>query len=110
MSLVVQIFYHSFDRVDKALRWFDALGLAAFTIIGAQAAISRGMNAPIVLLMGAITSVAGGMMRDIVCRKIPLVLQKRNLHHRVYYGQRVLFGVAEPLGGPTGFAVFRQCV
>lgn len=76
VSLVVQIFYHSFDRVDKALRWFDALGLAAFTIIGAQAAISRGMSAPIVLLMGAITAVAGGMMRDIVCRKIPLVLQK----------------------------------
>ena len=58
------------------LRWFDAVGLAAFTVIGAQAAISRGMSAPIVLLMGAMTAVVGGVLRDIVCRQIPLVLQK----------------------------------
>ena len=76
LSTVVQMFYGFFARINHVIRWFDALGLAAFTIIGAQAAISRGMSAPIVLLMGAITAVAGGMMRDIVCRKIPLVLQK----------------------------------
>lgn len=76
VSLLVQIFYHKVDKLDKSMRWFDAIGLAAFTVIGAQAAISRGMSAPIVLLMGAITSVVGGVMRDIICRQIPLVFQK----------------------------------
>ena len=76
VSVLVQVFYDYFARVDKMLRWFDAVGLAAFTVIGAQAAISRGMSAPIVLLMGAMTAVVGGVLRDIVCRQIPLVLQK----------------------------------
>ena len=51
VSVLVQVFYDYFKRVDKMLRWFDAVGLAAFTVIGAQAAISRGMSAPIVLVL-----------------------------------------------------------
>ena len=76
LSTVVQMFYGFFARINHVIRWFDAIGLAAFTVIGAQAAISRGMSAPIVLLMGAMTAVVGGVLRDIVCRQIPLVLQK----------------------------------
>lgn len=76
LSLIVQVFYHFVERLDKALRWFDALGLAAFTVIGVEAALSRGMSAPIVMMMGAFTAVIGGVFRDIVCRQIPLVLQK----------------------------------
>lgn len=76
VSLIVQIFYHWVEKLDKAMRWFDALGLAAFTVIGLEAALARGMSAPIAVIMGAITAVMGGVMRDIVCRVIPLVLQK----------------------------------
>lgn len=74
--LLVQIFYHYVEKLDKAIRWFDALGLAAFTVIGIEAALSRNMAAPIVILMGVFTAVIGGIFRDIVCRQIPLVLQK----------------------------------
>ena len=76
LSIVVQIFYHYFERLEHAMRWFDAIGLAAFTIIGAQAALSRDMAAPIVMLMGVFTAIIGGVMRDVVCRQIPLVLRK----------------------------------
>lgn len=76
ISLLVQMFYHYVERLDRALRWFDALGLAAFTVIGIEAALSRQMPAPIVILMGVFTAVIGGVMRDIVCRQIPLLLQK----------------------------------
>lgn len=76
LSLVVQVFYHFVEKLDKALRWFDALGLAAFTVIGIEAALSRGMSAPIVMMMGVFTAIIGGVFRDIVCRQIPLVLQK----------------------------------
>lgn len=90
LSLVIQIFYHFVDRLDKSLRWFDALGLAAFTVIGVQAALSRGMSPLIVMLMGVITAIIGGVLRDIVCRQIPLVLQKEiyitaSLMGSVYY-------------------------
>ena len=90
LSTIIQIFYHFLDKLDKSLRWFDALGLAAFTVIGVQAALSRGMSAPIVMLMGAVTAIIGGVLRDIVCRQIPLVLQKEiymtaSLLGSVYY-------------------------
>ncbi|MDO4696464.1 MAG: trimeric intracellular cation channel family protein [Neisseria sp.] len=75
-SLTVQVFYHRFEKFDKALRWFDALGLAAFTVIGIEAALSKNMATPVVMMMGIMTAVAGGIMRDIVCRQLPLLMHK----------------------------------
>lgn len=76
VSVLAQIFYDSIERLDRAMRWFDALGLAAFTVIGIEAALSRQMSAPIVMMMGVFTAIMGGVCRDVVCRQIPLVLQK----------------------------------
>lgn len=76
VSLFVMMFYHYFERLDKIIRWFDAIGLAAFTVIGIEAAITAGMATPIVVQMGVFTAVIGGVLRDIICRQIPLVLQK----------------------------------
>lgn len=76
VSTLVQIFYHTVERLDRAMRWFDALGLAAFTVIGVQAALSFNMPPPIVMMMGAFTAIIGGVFRDIVCQQIPLVFQK----------------------------------
>lgn len=76
VSLFVQVFYLYIEKLNRAMRWFDALGLAAFTIIGVEAALARSMSAPIVVLMGVFTAVIGGVLRDIVCREIPLVLRK----------------------------------
>lgn len=75
-SLIVQIFYYVFDRLDKVIRWFDAIGLAAFTVIGVEAALNKGMSPPIAILMGALTAIMGGVFRDIICRQIPLVLRR----------------------------------
>ena len=75
-SLMVQVFYYGFEKLDKVIRWFDALGLAAFTVIGIEAALSKGMQMPIVVMMGVMTAVAGGIMRDVLCRQLPLLLHK----------------------------------
>jgi uncharacterized membrane protein YeiH len=49
----------------------DAFGLALFTISGAQIAEARGLPAIIVVVMGAITGTAGGVLRDVLCGEIP---------------------------------------
>ena len=54
----------------------DAFGLAVFTFIGARAAQEAGVPAPIVVLMGTITGVVGGMMRDVLCTEVPLILRR----------------------------------
>ena len=54
----------------------DALGLATFTVIGAQRAIESGAGATAAVIMGVMTGVVGGMMRDLLVGQIPLVLRK----------------------------------
>lgn len=54
----------------------DAFGLAIFTIIGAQKALAFGFSGPVAIVMGCMTGVVGGMIRDILSGQVPFVLQK----------------------------------
>lgn len=54
----------------------DALGLALFTIIGTQIAEAAGLSPIIVVLMGTITGVAGGVLRDVLSAEVPLILRR----------------------------------
>jgi uncharacterized membrane protein YeiH len=58
----------------------DALGLAFFTVSGAQIAEARGLSGVVVVLMGVLTGVAGGVLRDVLSAEIPLVLRKGQLY------------------------------
>jgi uncharacterized membrane protein YeiH len=54
----------------------DALGLAIATIIGTDVALKSQVSTSVAIIMGVMTGVAGGVMRDIICNEIPLVLQR----------------------------------
>ena len=54
----------------------DAVGLAFFTVLGCQRTIDVHAAYTIVVLMGVITGVAGGIIRDLLCSEIPLVLRR----------------------------------
>ena len=64
----------------RALLVADALGLAFFTIGGVQIALMAGHSAPIALLMGTITGVAGGVVRDVLTAEIPLIMRPGRLY------------------------------
>ncbi len=53
----------------------DALGLALFTISGAQIAEQAGLPGLLVVLMATITGSAGGMIRDVLCAEVPLLFR-----------------------------------
>jgi uncharacterized membrane protein YeiH len=53
----------------------DAIGLAAFTVIGASAGAQAGLNAFGVVMLAALTGVGGGMIRDLLAGETPLVLK-----------------------------------
>ncbi|MDP2240653.1 MAG: trimeric intracellular cation channel family protein [Burkholderiales bacterium] len=63
----------------KALLIADAFGLALFTVSGAQIAEQQGLPGIIVVLMATITGTAGGMLRDMLCAEVPLILR-----HEIY--------------------------
>jgi len=60
----------------NALLLADALGLALFAMSGAQIAEATGGSPLVVVLMGTMTGVAGGVLRDLLCGEIPLILRR----------------------------------
>ncbi len=75
-SLILQIFFHLYHKIDNALKLFDAIGLAAFSVIGFKVALNQDMSPLIAIMMGVWTAILGGLLRDIICNEIPLVLQR----------------------------------
>lgn len=56
---------------ERAMQWPDALGLGLFTAGGTQIAIDAGSPAVVAVVLGVITAVFGGVLRDVVCNEIP---------------------------------------
>ena len=54
----------------------DAIGLALFAVLGTQKSIALGAPLSVAIVMGTITGVAGGMIRDVLCNVIPMILSK----------------------------------
>lgn len=67
---------HSLVKIIKLFLILDALGLAAFVIIGTQKVLAYGMSPGVAVISGMLTGICGGMLRDILCNDIPLVLRK----------------------------------
>lgn len=53
----------------------DAIGLAFFNIMGLQKALAYGATPFVAIALGTMTGVFGGLIRDVICREIPLVLK-----------------------------------
>ncbi|MBC7502629.1 MAG: trimeric intracellular cation channel family protein [Herminiimonas sp.] len=60
---------------DRLIVIADALGLGLFSVAGVAAALEAGMPIFIASMMGVITGIFGGVLRDIVCNEIPMVLR-----------------------------------
>jgi uncharacterized membrane protein YeiH len=92
----------------RALLVADALGLAFFTISGAQIAEQSGLSWLLAILMGAITGVAGGMVRDVLCNEIPLILRRGQLYASSAIVGAALYLVLERAGTPREAAERRR--
>lgn len=60
----------------SALIWADAVGLAVFTVLGAQAALAADAPLVIAIFMGAVTATFGGIVRDVLLNEAPLILKQ----------------------------------
>lgn len=65
-----------FANLSRLFLLLDAVGLIAFSIIGVNKAISHDFGFVVCVISGVITGVSGGIARDILCNKIPLIFQK----------------------------------
>jgi uncharacterized membrane protein YeiH len=60
-----------FELTKKAILWPDAVGLGLFTATGVHLALLSQMPGLVAVLMGLVTGVFGGVLRDVVCNEIP---------------------------------------
>ena len=94
-------------------RWFlfpDAIGLALFTAIGTQAALQWHTPWLAASLMGVITGVFGGVVRDVLCNEVPLVMRAGELYATAaWFGALLLIGLHSagvPEVWASGIAMF----
>ncbi|MBD2839705.1 trimeric intracellular cation channel family protein [Pseudomonas sp. JM0905a] len=61
---------------ETGLLLADAFGLAVFTVYGTEVALQHNLQPGTAVIMGVITGVGGGVLRDIICNEVPLIFQK----------------------------------
>ncbi|NWE30398.1 trimeric intracellular cation channel family protein [Pseudomonas gingeri] len=100
MGLLAFIFHTQvFNLSASLLILLDTAGLALFAVAGAQKALNFGISPFVAMLMGTITGVGGGVVRDIVLARIPLVLQADLYATSAFTGAAVLI-ITRRLGVP----------
>lgn len=101
VAMLVFFTAHRLESRFRVLLWLDAMGLALFCALGAQTALLWGVTASVAVLMGTMTATFGGLIRDIVCAEVPLVLR-----HEIYVTAAALgaavFVLLSQVGIPAG--------
>ncbi len=75
-GLVTFFFHPGVARISRLVRVLDAAGLAVFAIGGSLKALAAGMDPFTSVLVGGITAVGGGMVRDVLAGQVPEVLRR----------------------------------
>ena len=93
-GLVTFIWHPRLERLQTPILIFDAAGLGLFSVAGTQKALGFDLNPLIAALLGMLTGIGGGMIRDVLVREIPTVLRKD------LYALAALAGAAVVVAGP----------
>lgn len=85
-------------RLAHPVTLFDSLGLGFFAVTGAQKAMIFGHNAEVAMLLGVVTAVGGGVARDVLLNRVPVILRRE-----VYASAALVGAVIEVAGERLGW-------
>ena len=111
-ALAVLVFFvaHRLRSRQRWLVWADAIGLATFCVVGAQVALSAGTPMGVAVVMGVMTAAFGGVIRDVLCGEVPLILHREIYATAAAAGSLVYVAVlgvtsSEPVAMAVSFVV-----
>lgn len=96
---------HRVESRQTLLIWLDSFALAIAVSAGTGAALSLGKPPVIVVLMGMATGSLGGLMRDVVCNEVPLVLKQGELYVTCAMAGSITAVSLEKLGIPQNLGL-----
>jgi uncharacterized membrane protein YeiH len=102
-ALAVFALYRFVSAHETALLWFDAVGLGAFTVIGASHGMEHGLGLAGTVVLACLTGIGGGLIRDVLAADIPVVLRKEVYASATILGA-VIYWLMRRYGVPLGFA------
>lgn len=104
-ALLTYVAAPAIQRVERRLLWADAVGLSVFCVAGAAKALALSGSATIAVALGVVTAVMGGIIRDVVCNEIPLVLRQDIYATAAFAGALVFVGL-NALGLPDSVSIW----
>ncbi|MEO8845215.1 MAG: trimeric intracellular cation channel family protein [Kofleriaceae bacterium] len=109
-GLITFFAYANVHKLRNPMLWFDAAGLSLFAVVGAQKAITFGLSPVMAALLGMLTGIGGGMMRDVLLTEIPHVLRSDLYAVAALAGASVVvicdhFGISYAVSAPVGAAL-----
>lgn len=74
-GLIAYLWHPALSRMERFVAFFDACGLALFCAAGALKAVEYGLGPLPASIMGMVTAVGGGMVRDVLAGRVPIIFQ-----------------------------------
>jgi uncharacterized membrane protein YeiH len=75
-GVVIFLWHPRLERLRTPILLFDAAGLALFAVSGTQKALAFGLTPFVAALLGMLTGIGGGMLRDVLVSEVPTVLRE----------------------------------
>lgn len=89
------------ERFKHPVRWFDSVGLGFFAVVGAHQSLRHGAGINAAIVLGTLTAVGGGVMRDVLLNRVPVILEKE-VYALAALVAAVIQVVSEVNQGPLG--------
>lgn len=108
-SLLVFVTPQRFERHKNLLLMLDALGLGTFAVIGTTKALDFHLGFIGAVIMGVMTATCGGLVRDVLCNEIPLILQREIYASACIMGCTILI-ICSRAGMPRNIALTMSAI
>lgn len=78
ITIPISFFFRQYiQRLRRTMFLFDSIGIGLFTILGVEKTLEFGLSPAVAVIMGIVSAVFGGVVRDVLCGIVPLIFRSQ---------------------------------